>query len=90
MPGHNSVYYMTGVLLLWFGFYGFNPGTMGQIIAADGTDYSIVRTWGSESSRLCCTRCGTRISCRVWCCTKACASWQGPPGRQQPQHNMRS
>ncbi|CAK0739452.1 hypothetical protein CVIRNUC_001167 [Coccomyxa viridis] len=40
MPGHNAVLYMSGVLLLWFGFYGFNPGTMGQLIAADGTSFS--------------------------------------------------
>lgn len=23
MPGHNSVFFMSGVLLLWFGFYGY-------------------------------------------------------------------
>ena len=27
---------------LQLGFYGFNPGTMGQIIASDGTDFAIV------------------------------------------------
>ena len=27
---------------LQLGFYGFNPGTMGQIIATDGTDFAIV------------------------------------------------
>nr|AEJ07736.1 ammonium transporter 1.2 [Asterochloris sp. Armaleo 7/29/2003] len=42
MPGHNTIFYMMGVLLLWLGFYGFNPGTMGQIIATDGTDFAIV------------------------------------------------
>ncbi|KAK9810023.1 hypothetical protein WJX72_003542 [[Myrmecia] bisecta] len=42
MPGHNAVYYTAGVLLLWFGFYGFNPGTMGQIVAADGSSFSNV------------------------------------------------
>ena len=26
MPGHNTVFYMCGVLLLWFGFYGVPPG----------------------------------------------------------------
>ena len=40
---------------LWgrFGFYGFNPGTMAQIIAADGTSFSSVRppcglSWGLD------------------------------------------
>ncbi|KAK9803465.1 hypothetical protein WJX73_004901 [Symbiochloris irregularis] len=42
MPGHNSVFFMSGVLLLWFGFYGFNPGTMGQIINPDGSHFAEV------------------------------------------------
>lgn len=42
MPGHNSVFFIAGVLLLWFGFYGFNPGTMGMIIAADGSSFAMV------------------------------------------------
>lgn len=42
MPGHNSVLFLTGALLLWFGFYGFNPGTMGMIIASDGSNFGMV------------------------------------------------
>ena len=36
--------WLTEALLacLQLGFYGFNPGTMGQIIATDGTDFAIV------------------------------------------------
>lgn len=42
MPGHNSVFFIAGVFLLWFGFYGFNPGTMAMIIAPDGSSFSMV------------------------------------------------
>lgn len=40
MPGHNSVLFILGVFLLWFGFYGFNPGTMAIVIVpADGSGF---------------------------------------------------
>lgn len=42
MPGHNNVFFMAGTLLLWFGFYGFNPGTMGYLVLADGSAYAEV------------------------------------------------
>lgn len=48
MPGHNCVFYLTGALLLWYGFYGFNPGTMGQLIAADGSSFAMVSQPGAS------------------------------------------
>ncbi|KAK9856422.1 hypothetical protein WJX84_011279 [Apatococcus fuscideae] len=41
IPGHNAVFYVTGVILLWFGFFGFNPGTMGAIVEV-GESFSAV------------------------------------------------
>ena len=40
MPGHNSSLFILGVMILWFGWYGFNPGSQQAISGA--TNYLAV------------------------------------------------
>ncbi len=44
IPGHNLMYATIGVLLLWFGWFGFN-GASTLDVTADGTGISLVSTF---------------------------------------------
>lgn len=39
MPGHNTSLFILGVMILWFGWYGFNPGS--QQLITNGNSMAV-------------------------------------------------
>lgn len=60
IPGHSSVLAALGTSLLWFGFYGFNPGSTGGL---SGTKYLVTQRVAVVTT-LCCA--GGALMAMVW------------------------
>jgi Amt family ammonium transporter len=65
-PGHNIPLAMTGVFLLWFGWYGFNGAS------TLGTAFSHGVWGGNTIARICST---TTLSACAGACAALCTSW---------------
>jgi ammonium transporter, Amt family len=56
LPGHNTVYAVLGVIILWFGWFGFNPGstlgTSGSFFAYIALTTNLAAAAGSVSALL--------------------------------------
>ena len=59
MPGHSSSLFILGVMILWFGWYGFNPGSQlklinnSQVVANAAVTTTLSPAFASLSALLC-------------------------------------